>query len=145
MRHCIMNERLALLINSYLVVTATAQARIRAFGISIPMSKSDWQSSNVPAFAQLEEDITFEKHDYGCTVTFVPGTIKIEFNEAGKGNGVRLENLPSFAGNAVTDYGFKDADELAIAFRSAVADGGLMMGDDGLAYLSPEYSYIDIP
>lgn len=139
-----MNERLALLINSYLVVTATAQSKIRAFGISIPMSKSDWQSNGVPSFAQLEEDITFEKHEYGCTVTFVPGPIKIEFNEAGKGNGVRLENLPSFAGNVVTDYGFKDADELAVAFRSAVATGVLMLGRDGLAYLSPEYSYVDI-
>lgn len=140
----IMNERLALLINSYLVVTATAQAKIRAFGIPIPMSKSDWQSPNVPAFAQLEEDITFEKHDYGCTVTFVPGPIKIEFNESGKGNAVRMENLLSFAGNVVTNYGFRDADELAVAFRSAVATGALKLGRDGLAYLSPEYSYVEI-
>lgn len=140
-----MDERLALLINSYLVVTATAQAKIRAFGIFIPMLKSDWQSHNVPSFAQLEEDITFEKHEYGCTVTFAPGPIKIEFNEAGKGNGVRLENLSSFAGNVVTDYGFKDADELAVAFRSAVATGVLMLGRDGLAYLSPEYSYVEMP
>lgn len=140
-----MDERLALLINSYLVVTAAAQAKIRAFGIFIPMLKSDWQSPTVPSFAQLEEDITFEKHDYGCTVTFVPGPIKVEFNEAGKGHGVRLENLSSFAGNVVTDYGFKDADELAAAFRSAIATGVLMLRTDGLAYLSPDFAYVEIP
>lgn len=140
-----MDPRLPSLINVYLVVTATAQAKIRAFGISIPMSKSDWQSLDVALFAQLEEDITFEKHEYGCTVTFISGPIRIDFNKAGNGNGVRLDNLSSFAGNVLTDYGFRDAVELASAFRSSVAEGSLTTDDDGLAYLSPEYSYVEMP
>lgn len=137
-----MDKRLLLLINSYLVVVMLAQQRMQRHGINIPLTKAAWQSTKIPEYKMLGDGISFDKHDFGCTVTFPAGPVTMEFEEDGKMFGLLIKNLEAFAGDDLEGYGFKSAADLADAFELAYKSGVLEMPSGQLAYLKSGYSYI---
>lgn len=137
-----MDKRLSLLINSYLVVVVLTLLRMRDSDIEMPITQRDWASTRIPSQKIIGHGTSFEKRDFGCTVTFPAGPVEIEFSESGRKFGFRLGNLLGFAKDDLKDYGFKDLAELASVFNTAIMSALFDLGDDGLAYLKPEHSFV---
>jgi hypothetical protein len=118
-----------------------AQQRMQRHGINIPRTRAEWQSSSIPSHQSFGGGVSFEKHDFGCTVIFPAGPVTMDFAEGGRLLGLRIEALLSFVGTETQEYGFCNLEALKAAIASAFDANSLQIGQSDLVFLSKNHSY----
>lgn len=130
-----MDERLTLLITTYILAVSIVVRLIAQSGIKLPTTNLEWARTKTQSDGKLIFGIPFVKHRYGCAVTFPAGTVDFNFGEHGEINGFDLARLIGFAENDLDDYGFNNEEEVKTEFEAAEKAGQILYSGNILYYL----------
>lgn len=131
-----MNEKLVRLIVDFQESVQDALKLMQRSGIRMPPSSNDWIESDIPKTGELDGGVKYYKHGAGCLVSFSTGDVDFDFGEEGEIGGFNLWWLIKFAGENLTDYGFKNTDEVAECLNRALDTGKLICPDHDLYYIA---------
>jgi hypothetical protein len=135
-----MDSRLFTLVNDYQAVVRRAVELLAASGIELPTSNTSWAGLDIPQNGELNGQIRYYKHGYGCAVYFPNEVVDFDFGANGEIDGFDAWRLLGFAGARLCRYGFSSEEELKSAFNVAVQCGDLQFSGYLLYYLSHRHA-----
>ena len=130
-----MDARLIRLINDYQKVVHRSVELMRASGIAMPRSGSEWARTDMPQSGVLGQGSTYYKHGFGCTVWLPTGAVDFDFGEHGEINGFDSWRLRSFAKLDPKFYEFETVESIQNAFDDAVQFGAIFCPEPTVCYL----------
>jgi len=131
-----MNKHLARLISDYQASVRTAVEFMQRSGIPLPSTSRDWVKTDIPNRGELEGEIQYYKHGYGCAVSLSTGKVDFDFGRHGVIGGFDAWRLAGFADSKLPEYGFATEDALKTCFKEEVAAGSLVYSGYILYYLA---------
>ncbi|GGY61901.1 hypothetical protein GCM10011613_01690 [Cellvibrio zantedeschiae] len=131
-----MNEKLKLLIESYLSAVNEAIELLDASGIALPKSNMEWAASGISLQGELKGGVKYFKHGYGCAVRLSSGPVDFDFGANGEYNGFDEWRLCGFLQSSKSPTTFKSESELKQEFRHAIENGELIFSGYILYFLS---------
>jgi hypothetical protein len=131
-----MDSRLSTLVSDYQAAVRQAVELLVASGIERPTSNDSWAGLDIPHRGELNGQIRYFKHGYGCAVRFPSNAVDFDFGSNGEIDGFDAWRLVGFAGTRLGAYGFSSEAELKATFTAAVDRGELCFSGYLLYYLS---------
>lgn len=131
-----MNEKLQTLIFDFQDKIQVALKLMQRSGIPMPYSLHDWIELDLSNIKELSGGIRYYRHGAGCKIMLDTGTVDFDFGTNGEIGGFNFGWLKLFAGEKLSEYGFRDDNELAKCLRDALSEGELICEDDDLCYIT---------
>ena len=131
-----MDSRLLTLTTDYQAAVCRAVELLVESGIERPTSNTSWAGLDIPQRGELNDQIRYYKHGYGCAVHFPNGAVDFDFGQNGEIDRFDAWRLLGFAGAGLRGYGFSSEEELKSVFNAAVQSGALRFSGYLLYYLS---------
>ncbi|WP_233982311.1 DUF6896 domain-containing protein [Pectobacterium versatile] len=136
-----MNKNFFRLIVDFQESVQNALKIMQRSGIRMPPSRNDWIESDIPITGELDGGVKYYKHGAGCLVSLSSGEVDFDFGEEGEIGGFNLWWLTQFAGENLTDYGFKNTDDIAECLNKSLESGELVCPYHDLYYIA-NFPYI---
>jgi hypothetical protein len=135
-----MNQKLKILIESYLSAVNEAIQLLVASGIELPKSNTEWAISGIAQTGELEGGIKYFKHGYGCAVHLPSGSVDFDFGPQGEYNGFDEWRLWGFLQNSKMPKIFRTEAELKQEFVLAIENGDLKFSGYILYFLNEAHA-----
>ncbi|MCL6358776.1 hypothetical protein EXT49_01765 [Pectobacterium polaris] len=131
-----MNENLYRLIFYFQDAVQVSLKLMHRSGIKMPSSRYGWIESDIPSSGELDGGVKYYKHGAGCRVELNSGSVDFDFGGQGEVGGFNSWWLTYFAGKNLTDYGFRNYDDVADHLNKALDDGELIFPEHDLYYFA---------
>lgn len=130
-----MDKQLARLISDYQSAVGAAVLLMSNSGIEIPSTSSAWFDLDIPAHGELNSDISYYKHGYGCEVHMSEGEVDFDFGRQGQIDGFDNWRLWKFCQGRSDTYAFATEQALCDCVQHALEEGKLVASSHGLYYV----------
>ncbi len=114
-----MDSGLSRLIADYQAKVAVAVAMLESAGIPRPSTNREWVKTILPHEGSLGNGFSYCKHGFGCRVHGPERQVDFDFGDEGQIDGFDAGWLFGFAGERLSEYGFRSLDEVEAAVRQA--------------------------
>ncbi|WP_426212663.1 DUF6896 domain-containing protein [Massilia sp. TWP1-3-3] len=131
-----MDSRLSTLISDYQAAVRQAVELMAASGIERPASSTQWGDLDIRQSGELNGQIRYYKHGYGCAVHLPRGLIDFDFGSNGEIDGFDAWRLIGFAGARLCEYGFSSEADLKKVFDAAAQSDDIWFSGYLLYYLA---------
>ena len=131
-----MDSRLATLISDFQAAVRQAVELMAASGIERPASNTQWVDLEISQIGELNWQIRYYKHGYGCAVHLPRGLIDFDFGSNGEIDGFDAWRLIGFAGARLCEYGFSSEADVKKAFDAAAQSDDIRFSGYLLYYLA---------
>lgn len=95
----------------------------------------NWAALDIPQTGELNGQVRYFKHGFGCAVGLLNGAVDFDFGSAGEIDGFNTGRLAGFAGILLQEYGFSSENELRKVFDAEVKYGRIRYSGYVIYYL----------